>query len=127
MAALSSPFFHLGKRATFAEAFPSIETFRVEVSETDISDVPNKHVVAVTYDGLHPPRPYFDCHNPLCYNGGVNLQEILQEVVSRGQMSARRTVMCQGYEGSPKGRRRDGPCDHRFDVAVTLNYKTDAS
>jgi hypothetical protein len=32
-------------------------------------------------------------------------------------------ISCQGYEGSPKGPRKDEPCDSYFKVKVSVVYK----
>ncbi len=32
-------------------------------------------------------------------------------------------IGCQGYKGSPKGRKNYGPCGNSFKVKITITYK----
>jgi len=64
------------------------------------------------------PGEYLDCTNPRCYNGGYAVGQILRFLEGSRQTHFEDRQRCQGYEGSPKGRKRTGPCDHSFKVIV---------
>jgi hypothetical protein len=67
-----------------------------------------------------------NCRNPLCFGGGLNLYSlILWAVVGAKRTEYETTERCEGYEGSPKGRRKDGPCFTYFKVKVAVVYKDD--
>jgi hypothetical protein len=108
---------------TFDKAYPMIADFTVKVTESDggpneSTRVYNRHI---------RPGEYINCSNPLCYNGGFDLGSILREMTYQARetrWSGSRS--CQGYEGSPKGRKKYGPCFNRFEVAVEITYKDDA-
>lgn len=119
----SHPF--LGKTDSFAKAFPEIEDIRVEIKETgegiprwrqdnDISDI---------YTRNNLPGEYVDCSNPRCYNGGIRLGQIIRFMIDQKQMEYQDTLSCQGYEGSPKGRKKHDDCYNMFDVKITIKYK----
>jgi hypothetical protein len=65
-----------------------------------------------------------DCRNQRCYGGGVDLDYLIRwSVVEAKQIEYETTMSCRGHEGSPKGRRNDGPCDTHFKVKVNVVYK----
>jgi len=69
-------------------------------------------------------QPYHDCHNPSSYNGGVNLGRIMGSMVASRQEEVEKAAEgCQGYEGSPKGKIKRGPCFNRFKVRISIRYK----
>jgi hypothetical protein len=43
---------------------------------------------------------------------------------AEGKTDAEYHESCQGYEGSPKGRRNYGPCDNTFQIKVTVAYRS---
>ena len=70
---------------------------------------------------------FINCSNPRCYNGGSNIGEILRGMVGQRSTSYRDArIPCQGYEGSPKGRRKYGMCMNVFRVEVTITYRPEA-
>jgi hypothetical protein len=120
---LSTPF--LGKTSNFDEAFPGLADLVVTVRETDWDQSEVR---------LHQFRKgniarFVDCSNARCYNGGFNLQSFIStKTYGKNKPADLETVAyCQGYEGSPKGRRNYGPCDHRFEVKVRVTYKSETS
>ena len=67
---------------------------------------------------------YVNCSNKLCYNGGVSVCDVLRHMVDAKLTEYESEVrICQGYEGSPKGRRRRNPCVHTFKVEARVKYK----
>jgi hypothetical protein len=101
-------------KASFEEVFPEVESHTVRVTES-------------TYGGEKPAYwsggEFADCSNPLCFNGGVAVGRLIKSMVSDRQTDATFTRLCQGYEGSPKGKRRYRSCIHSFEVVVHLDYR----
>lgn len=115
----------LGKTASFNEAFPTIEDLQVVVKESGKGarglhgESERRH----WFDGKHPPGEYVDCSNPLCYDGGVRVGRYLRIMVRKEETEGEFSDLCQGYEGSPKGQRRYGPCSNLFQTEIELTYK----
>ena len=108
-----------GQKVPFEEAFPEIDDVRVEVAESGHGmRGKNKDVHIKGHLG-----EYIDCSNPLCYRGGFSIGAILRDMVKDRKEQFETTKGCQGYEGSPKGRRKYGSCPHLFRVLVTVKYK----
>lgn len=95
--------FVFGRKASFAEVFPEIEDLRVEVEE--FGEGTTKWNRERIYRKQGFPGEYIDCHNPLCYNGGFSIGDILREMVRNRQTELETSKLCKGHEGSPKGRR----------------------
>ena len=113
--------FLFAQKGTFAEAFPTIEKLRVEVTESGRG-------VGTWYDGPAvytetTTGEYVNCSNTLCYNGGFRLGGLLRQMVRNGEKELEVTEFCQGYNGSPKGRRNYGPCGNGFKVKIVIEYK----
>lgn len=109
------------KKVSFDEAFPEIEDLTVEVEESGhgVSDWHRKS----TYRKQNLPGQYIDCSNPLCYNGGFSIGLILRQMVRNKQTELETSKLCQGNEGSPKGRRIYGKCMNFFEIKVSIKYK----
>ena len=115
-----SPF--LGKTSVFEEAFPEIKSLKVESREISHRALrKNKRVFDQTSFG-----EYIDCSAPLCVKGGCAIGSLVREMVANKQSTLETTERCVGYEGSPKGKRRYGPCVNMFDIKVTVKYKDDS-
>lgn len=114
--------FFLGEKVPFCKAFPQVEKVELHVR---VSEWPSEETTPryYTQDNL---GEYVDCINPRCYNGGFRIGDILREMVRNGQKEFSGSASCQGYEGSPKGRRNYGPCDMRFAYTVKLTYREEA-
>jgi hypothetical protein len=111
--------YFIGEKTTFEKAFPEIENIRVTVEEfEDFFSDGRKRFYSKENAG-----EYIDCSNPICYNGGFSLGSLIRNMVSTRQTELETTKFCQGYEGSPKGRKRYGPCEHRFKVKIEIKYK----
>lgn len=106
---------------SFQEAYPSIKAIRVEVEEMDY----NRSVrTTVCTEGSF--RHAIDCNNPLCYGGGITIGWIIHEMMAKESTDLEDQKLCQGYEGSPKGRRRDRSCMHLFKYKVHVEYFSNA-
>ena len=112
--------FVFSKKASFEEAFPEIEDLTVEVEETGhgVGEWNRKRI----YRKQYLPGEYIDCSNPLCYNGGFSIGSILREMVKKKQTELETSKLCQGHEGSPKGRRIYRKCMNFFKVKVSIKY-----
>jgi hypothetical protein len=104
----------LGNTTDQARAFPSVGGATIDVVSR-FSPSGKEH----EYSTRSELREFIDCTNRRCYNGGFALG--LMEI--QGQAEGTFTEPCQGYEGSPKGRVNDGPCDNIFTVKVSLRFK----
>ena len=107
----------LGRKVTFAEAFPEVANMTVQVTETIAGSggTPQRF-------GIGSVGEYVDCTNPLCYNGGFRIGGVIRDMVSKRETSREGSDLCQGYEGSPKGRKNYGPCDRYFKWVISLQY-----
>jgi hypothetical protein len=114
------------KKVPFLEAFPEIEDFKIEVSEsTDM--IWGGRERSCTYTRTQPPGEFVDCTNPVCYGGGVSIGEILRFMIDEGKTEEEVSRGCRGHEGSPQGRRKYRTCMHHFHVRVSLKYKPPVS
>jgi hypothetical protein len=111
--------------STFKEAYPTVETIRVEMRPVGEGFEPfgNMTERLEVYNENTIPA-IINCRNPRCYGGGLQLDHLIRwSVVEAKQTEYERTTWCQGYEGSPKGRSKHGPCDTYFTVKVCVVYK----
>ncbi len=111
--------FFLGKTSDFSKAFPTIEHANIVVVEKGEGAYGREHHYSEGTVG-----EYINCHNPCCYNGGVRIGEILRMMEAERRTEGEYEESCQGYEGSPKGRKNYGPCDNMFHIKATLSYKS---
>ena len=113
------------KKVGFSEALPTIAKGRVEIKEyrSLANDKPLNTVLRTD-----PRRigEYYDCSNIVCYQGGVQIGDLLRQMVDEKSKSLREMKSCIGYEGSPKGRHRYRSCAHRFEVSIELEYKEES-
>jgi hypothetical protein len=110
-------------KARFDKVFPQIEDIKVTVQEL------GKGVIG---DGVLVYKKnqfgeYIDCSNPRCYNGGFSIGSIVREMVKDKKVEFNTSRNCKSYEGSPKGRKRYGPCDNTFTINVKIKYKENLS
>ena len=107
------------KTSSFEKAFPQILELTVKIEERN----GNGHPCRAYGINRTNVSEYIDCSNPLCYNGGISVGQILRNMAwtkaIRHEEEYRR---CQGYEGSPKGRRRYGPCSQSFRIVAEVTY-----
>jgi hypothetical protein len=108
---------------TFEQAFPNIADCRIEVIFEGQSPLGGPDVRIYTRANA---SEYVDCKNPLCYNGGFNLGDLLGRAESERRTEIDEWMFCQGYEGSPKGRRNYGPCGASVKVKGTITYRANA-
>lgn len=112
--------FLFSEKVQFEEAFPMIEEINIEVKE-------NGHGVYQWNENSHYsksyiPGEYINCKNPLCYNGGFSIGSILREMIAMRQTNLETVKICQGHEGSPKGRKIYRKCLNSFHIKVFIKY-----
>lgn len=112
------------EKVPFETAFPEIASVDVEFTETGhgIWDAGKRYrgYRAGSRDSL---GEYIDCSNSLCYNGGFSIGNILREMVRNKETRREFSALCQGNEGSPKGRRIYRKCLNFFKGIITIVYK----
>ena len=110
--------FLFSEKVSFAEAFPEVEQVAVEVNESDagVGGVTRRFSASSLGE-------YIDCSNPLCFNGGFSIGRIIWGMVEKRETSQQGSEICQGYEGSPKGRRKYRDCMRFFKWEVEIQYK----
>lgn len=90
---------------------PEVESIRVEVRPTGEGFALFRHGAECleVYSADSIPA-VLDCRDPRCCGGGLDLDRLIRWSVVEPRQTEFETVMsCRGYEGSPKGRRKDGP------------------
>lgn len=109
-------------KVPFRKAFPKIKSLKVIVKESgrDIHKYNSKRYYTEENAGQ-----YINCSNSACFNGGFNLGSILRMMDANYQKEVKETFYCQGYEGSPKGRKKYCDCDNIFEVECFITYKKD--
>ena len=115
--------FPFANKVSFEEAFPEIVSLRMEISQSGEGTYDwDKNVV---YTLENPPGEYIDCRNRICYNGGISIGSILRSMVHSKKTYEEGFQKCQGYEGSPKGRRKYRICVNSFEYKIQIEYKTE--
>jgi len=111
----SEPF--LGRKVSFAQAYPNIEKLTIEVKE--YKDFWKKN------DGFYPYTTvlteksfseFVDCHSTSCDGGGFNINKILREIVEKGETSSEDSADCIGHIKIQR-------CMHNFDYSIKATYK----
>lgn len=111
--------FVFSKKVPFQEAFPTIEELKVKVEESGdgVSEWGRTRHYHTTVG------EYVNCSNPLCYNGGFSIGQILRDMVEKEDTQREESKFCQGYEGSPKGRRKYRSCTNSFRIQIQAKCK----
>lgn len=107
----------------FAEVFPEIVEIEITVVRAGKGSLGRWEEQTLRYDRTTVPGEYINCANPLYYNGGFSLGDVLRGMYKRRETSGEGQEFCQGYEGSPQGRRRYGSCMTSFKDTVQLVYR----
>jgi len=105
---------------SFEEAYPTIASLRVEVTESDLGFGRSPRTWPFTERNF---QHAVNCSNPMCYGGGVEIGWMIHDMARNKETDREESKMCQGYEGSPKGRKRYRSCLHSFRIKVHVKYK----
>lgn len=116
----NSNFVFASKTDSFDKAFPGIEGIKAEIEESgyDVNEWNSKRI----YSKEHFPGEYVNCSNSLCYNGGFSIGEIIRDMIKEKKTEFEISKLCQGNEGSPKGRRIYRKCLNFFKIKISLRY-----
>lgn len=107
---------------SFEEAYPTIASLRVEVTEEEIGLSSASRTWTFTEKNfIHA----VNCSNSMCYGGGVEIGWMIHDMARNKQTDHEEIKRCEGYEGSPKGRRRYRSCLHAFHIKAHVEYKED--
>ena len=107
----------LGTPTTFENAFPTVETMRVEIRPygEGYRLFPGQEELVEVYENRRIPR-ILDCRNRLCNRGGIDLNDLVCSVVQK------KLTEFEGSRGC-KGREKTGSCDTRCKVKISVKYK----
>jgi len=94
------------------KTFPMIREISIEVLE-DRARNPKRYNKS-SNSGL-----LFCCSNPKCTNPGIFIEPILQEMVDKRQLYKETWQVCNGFEPSPKWRKKT-PCNRSFRITINL-------
>ena len=110
---------HVG---SFAEAYPTIASLRVEVTESSNGSGGWQGRWSFTERDF---RHAVNCSNKTCYGGGVEIGWMIHDMARKKEADREETKICRGYEGSPKGRTRYRSCPTTFRITAHVEYKDD--
>lgn len=108
---------------SFQEAYPTIASLRIEITEQEFGLGSSSQTTSFSEKDF---RHAVNCSNSSCSGGGVELGWILHDMARDKQAEYEGTKKCQGYEGSPKGRRRYRSCTHSFQIKIHAEHKSDS-
>ena len=112
--------FVFAEKVSFDEAFATIDDFEIHVKVGGLGRR-NHEWTYTRKNGA--PGEYIDCANSLCYRGRFSIGGVLREMVGKKLTEHSGSALCQGYEGSPKGRRKYRDCLTLFTYNIRLSYK----
>jgi len=116
-----STFVFRKEASSFAEAYPTIKSLRVEVTEKMIAS-PAKPTHVYTERTF---RHTVDCSNPACYSGGVTIGFEIHNMVAKDETEREWIAPCEGYEGNSQKRTRS--CATLFTIRATIVYRDEFS
>ena len=108
-----------GQPRTFEEAFPTVQSARVRVSQAQLGD-PKLPELFAWPDGPHF-RALLHCRNPLCKGGGFDIQAVLSGMVSDCATERAFSGKCRGHESMGRGQTRT--CMTFFTGSVEIEYR----
>jgi hypothetical protein len=114
----SEPF--LGTVASFRQAYPEVRTLKLEVSHR--GNVAHESQRRRVYSESRLPSK-IPCPNPLCREGGYDLNTFLITLTLGRATSYQDTWWCNGREGSPRTRGRRYPCMNSAEMSIEIVYQ----
>ena len=107
------------RKGSFEEVFPMIEDIDIKVEHLGHYGVHEWNNV----QHFKKTGEYIDCTNSVCYNGGFSVGELIRKMVDAHETHSESHKFCQGFEGSPKGKRRYRSCTNSWNVTIDIKYK----
>lgn len=111
--------FVFAQKTTFEKAFPQIKSISVEVAESGEGIYQGQRKSHYSSYNL---AEYINCSNSACYNGGFSIGAVIREMVYKRETDKEGEAICQGNEGSPKGRRIYRKCLNNFSYKVHIDF-----
>jgi hypothetical protein len=110
--------------AKFEEAFPELEDALLEWQETCLSHAGTRadagEWIQAAYRGGVLGGP-FPCSNPLCREGGFELEHLFATMIQAGETTREGIAVCVGWEGEPGADRH--PCVHYASYRIALKFR----
>lgn len=115
------------KENAFGEKYLEMEDLRIEIDESGVG--------VCGFGATEENRVYtleskidkfIKCSNSKCYKGGISMRGILQkldDIVSKKQTSCEFDMVCQGDEGSLKGKKLYQHCNNHYKIKIEIKYK----
>jgi hypothetical protein len=107
--------------------FPAVEAVTVEWEECRrVGEEPPtergafSHVMR-TADGTF--EPMLPCSNPDCRDGGFEILEVVESMVSDRQEDKARLLVCIGWEHTKGGQTEQSPCTRVISYRIRLTYR----
>lgn len=97
------------------KAFPDIKSIDITIDRDPYGWYCSKKGQKIVHFTKSSLQRFVNCPNPLCQQGGLDLQAIISY-----RDSDEFTLSCKGHEGSPKGRRKGDPCDNAFKITLKI-------
>ncbi len=66
------------------------------------------------------------CSNPMCHEGGYQLDRLIADMLSQGDTERRGLMLCSGREVAEEVRRGPVRCPHRIEYHSTVSLKSAA-
>jgi hypothetical protein len=108
-----TPFF--GTTTDVNHAFPGIEAIDITITQDTYGHYLQRDWQRSSRFSKSTIPSHFRCANPRCQQGGLNLQNIVLFLPD-----CQHEFSCNGHEGTPAGRKKGDPCDHRFTVQLSV-------
>lgn len=112
----------------FEEAYPELEDAIIEWKEEGkgigISLTPKEKEQKFNRKmNVRKEGTLIRCSNDFCYRGGFQLGLIIHDMIFKKEDVREGFMVCEGDEGSPKGRRIGQKCLNHINYKITLKYK----
>lgn len=105
----------------FKTAFPSLGDAIVEWRERrGPEDTRQSDIRKTGYRRGNFTRGLLPCSNPLCQEGGYQIDRLIAEMLRLGEMQREGMMLCAGREMGDETRRGPLRCPYRMDYKVTL-------
>lgn len=109
----------LGKKSTFRESYPEIESIDVYVTEYG-EDASGGNSSSYNKENM---QEFIGCSNHLCNRGGLHLMEYVRDTIRKKEEHFQiDNKKCKGDLGSPKGKKRGPSCYNFFSIEISIKY-----
>jgi hypothetical protein len=109
----------LREASSFKDAFREIKNVNVVVHEKGEGVFSDFNETTFSENSF---REMVDCSNSMCYNGGVSIGHLVRRMVRSEETDFQMAKVCQGFEGSQKGKTKYRSCLNTFTVKIHIEY-----